>query len=94
MEFIDAISHTIGNIKSQEYDFTSDSEYSDEEFTESTVESNQFVICLLHRTATWVFMPCRHATCCTKYSQTIEELGQPCPICRTIIESRFQIFTN
>ena len=40
MEFLDAISHTIGNIKSQEIDFTSDSEYSDEEFTESTVESN------------------------------------------------------
>ena len=74
MEFLDAISHTIGNIKSQEIDFTSDSEYSDEEFTESTVESNQCVICLAHRTATWVFMPCRHATCCTECSQTIEEL--------------------
>ena len=84
----------IGNIKSQEYISLSDSEYSDEENVEPTGEINKCFICLTLRTETLIFMPCRHANCCTKCSQTIEELGHPCPVCCSIIESCFQIFTS
>ena len=94
MEFIKAISHTIGNINLQDTNYSSDYESSDEENVEATREMNTCVVCLEPRTATWIFMPCRHANCCTGCSQTIEEQGHPCPVCRSTIESRFQIFTS
>lgn len=46
------------------------------------------------RNEKWIFMPWRHANCCNQCSQRIEEFGQTCPVCRSVIESRFQIFTN
>ena len=46
MEFLRAISNTIGNIKSQEIILSSDSEDSDEEHIETTIENNKCVICL------------------------------------------------
>ena len=96
-EFLRAISHTVGHIKA---DITEDSEEESEESnntdeSEKVIQSrNICVVCLSVRTATWIFMPCRHANCCTKCSVRICELGQPCPECRSEIENRFQIFTN
>ena len=95
-QFIQAISSTIGNIKIVENFALSDTEYSDEEDTSNTDQSleNICVVCLSHRTSTWLFMPCKHANCCTECSNIIEELGQPCPLCRSVIQTRFEIFTN
>ena len=90
MGFIKAISHTIGNINLQDINYSSDSELSNEENVEATREINKCVVCLEPSTATWIFMPCRHANCCTGCNQTIEEQGHPCPVCR----SSFQIFTS
>ena len=74
MNFLKVISYIIGNMKSQEYISSSDSEYSDEEKIEPTGEINKCVICLAPHTETWIFMPCTHAYCCTECSQTNEEL--------------------
>ena len=93
-QYLKAISHTIGSIKSDYTMISSDSEDNNEDNIERIVEDIKCVVCLAPRTATWVFMPCRHAICCTECSQTIEDLGQPCPMCRSMIESRFQISNN
>ena len=55
---------------------------------------NICVVCLNPRTTTWLFLPCKHANCCTTCSEQIQELGQPCPICRTPIENSFQIYSS
>ena len=90
-EFIQAISHTIGHIDADiSYDTSSDSSESEE----IVLSGNTCVVCLTVRTATWIFMPCRHANCCTECSERISELGQPCPVCRSEIENMFQIFTS
>ena len=93
-EFLQAISYTIGNIKTQNNPSESDTEYSGEEDNELVSMESVCVVCLLPRTSTWIFMPCRHANYCGDCSHTIEELGQPCPVCRSVIQSRFEIFTN
>ena len=52
------------------------------------------VVCLRIRNETWIFMPCRHANCCAGCGQTLVDLGQQCPVCRSTIETRFQILIN
>ena len=94
MKFIKAISHTIGNINLQDTNYSCNYESSDEENVEATREINTCVVCLEPRTSTWIVMPCRHANCCMGCGQTIEEQGHPCLVCRSTIESRFQIFTS
>ena len=95
MEYVQAISHTIGKISIEDSYHSSDSEYSDNESpNQALYQGNSCVVCLSPRVTTWVFMPCRHANCCSSCSQQIVDLGQPCPICRSIIETRFQIFTS
>ena len=88
------LSYSIGNIKTQNNPSESDTEYSGEEDNELVSMESICVVCLLPRTSTWIFMPCRHANYCADCSHTIEELGQPCPVCRSVIQSRFEIFTN
>lgn len=82
-------------------DITEDSEDESEKSSDSEDESeevvrsgNSCVVCLSVRTTTWIFMPCRHANCCTECSARIYALGQSCPECRSEIENSFQIFTN
>ena len=91
-EFIQAISHTVGNINAGIITDTillsSDSE---DESEEIVLSGNSCVVCLSIRTETWIFMPCRHANCCAECSARILELGQPCPVCRSEIDNRFQI---
>ena len=74
----------------------SDTEYSDEEDTSNIHESleNICAVCLSPNTRTLLFMPCEHANCCTDYNNRIEELGQPSPVCRSVIQNRLEIFTN
>ena len=92
-QFLEAISHTIGKSYSYSTLTSSDSESSDNESAESPVEENKCIVCLGQRTtATWVFMPCRHACCCIRCSQRIKDLSQSCPMCRSDIESMIQIF--
>ena len=95
MEYLQAISDTIGkmNAVSTEYfDISEDSEV--EEELSPNNEVNKCVVCLNPRTATWIFLPCRHANCCTVCSKQIKDLGQPCPVCRSLIEYSFQIYTS
>ena len=70
---------------------TDESETSDNE-SEIQVVENICVVCLRPRTPTWVFLPCKHANCCAECSERIEELNQTCPVCRSPIISRFQIY--
>ena len=88
-----SFSFTIGNIRAPENLALSDTEYSGEEDTHSNSD-NCCVDCLSPRTKTWIFIPCKHANFCTDCSNTIEELGQPCPVCCSSIQSRFEIYTN
>ena len=90
-EYLESISHTIGNRKFQDNFLSSDSEPEGESDEIDTTE-NKCIVCLSLRTTTWIFMPCRHACCCRECSERLEELEQPCPVCRSTVQSRFQIF--
>ena len=91
-EFLQTISQTMGKIKTHDIYLPSDSENSEDEDDEIDPSENKYAVCLLPRTTTWVFMPCRHAQCCKECSERLEELRQPCPVCRPSIQSIFQIF--
>ena len=69
-QFLEAISHTIGNSYSFSSLTSSDTEYSDNE-SDETPDENKCIV-----TDTWIFMPCRHAGCCTVCSQRIQDLSQ------------------
>ena len=92
-EFLQAMGNTIGSFKTTEVLIESDSEQSEEEHQINEDTESKCAVCLLARTTTCVFIPCRHAVCCISCSERIEELGQTCPICRSVIEDRFRIFT-
>lgn len=96
--YLQAISNTIGNIYTDINNPLSDSESSgdktSEDTTVGTTVENSCVVCLSPRTPTWLFLPHRHANCCSNCNQQIKELGQTCPVCRSAIDSRLQIFTN
>ena len=93
-QYLKAISHTIGNITCETSTLVSNDSEDSEEIIEPTPENSICVVCLAPRTTTWIFLPCRHANCCTECSKIIEDLEQPCPVCRTVIENRFQIYTS
>ena len=93
-EFIRAIGHTVGNISADISGVNLSSSDSENEVKEIVLEGNRCVVCLSTRTTTGIFMPCRHANCCTECSTSIQELGEPCPVCRSEIDNMFQIFTN
>ncbi|CAL4140271.1 unnamed protein product [Meganyctiphanes norvegica] len=50
------------------------------------------IVCLEPRETTFVNLPCRHAVTCGACSDQLELLGRNCPVCRTPIQSRFQIY--
>ena len=96
-QFIKAISFTVGS-----FSYTWLGNYSSDEEDESTnttelsdviSTNNKCVVCLGSRQTTWIFMPCKHATCCGDCCKTIEELEQPCPVCRAVIACALKIFT-
>ena len=96
-EYINAVSQTIGNIRDVqgEVEFSDCSEDSETDDIDGDDNTHQnCVVCLNSRTSTWIFLPCRHAQCCMECCKKIEELGQSCPVCRSPIESSFEIFTN
>ena len=66
MEYFQSISHKIGNI-SKEDNFKLFRISHDE----SPNQADSYVVCLSPRAKTWIFMPCRHATCCSSFSQQI-----------------------
>ena len=88
------MSNTIGGAVTLEtgieFSDTNESDTSDNE-CENTVVENICVVCLLPRTTSWIFLPCKHANCCAVCSYRIEELNQTCPVCRVPIIKRFQI---
>ncbi|KAI6649986.1 hypothetical protein LOD99_6350 [Oopsacas minuta] len=88
------MSITIGGTFTEiEFSDTDESDTSDNE-SENPVVENICVICLMPRTTTWIFLPCKHANCCAACSKRIEELNQTHPVCRAPIISRFQIMLS
>ena len=76
-----------------ETDFEISEESEIESSSENTMRNtNTCVVCLNPRLYTLIFLPCRHANCCAECNIRIQELGQPCPTCRSSIEDRFPIF--
>ena len=95
-EFLQCMSKTIGCKKFKVIPL-SISEDSEEELLEpatNMVGSNNCVVCLCPRISTWILMPCRHAKFCDNCSQRIMDLRQTCPICRSGINERLQIFID
>ena len=94
-EFLQAISHTIGTIPILHIQI-SDSEDSGDDTEEQNTNTSErlCVVCLSPRTTTWIFMPCRHANFCSDCSMQVIELDRGCPICRSNIDTRFEIFTD
>lgn len=94
-QFLQAISHTIGSVQIQHSEI-SEPEDSEDDHEEQYANNPDHlcVVCLLPRTTTWIFMPCRHANFCSDCSHQVIELEQQCPICRSDIESLFEIFTD
>ena len=78
-------------------DITDESDEEEEEEEEERQESpgrNLCVVCLTEREFTWLFLPCKHANCCTQCSNIITETAQTCPTCRAAIVDKIQIFLN
>ena len=55
---------------------------------------NSCVVCLGARESTWIFLPCKHANCCEKCTQTITQMGNTCPTCKTPIVDTFKNFLS
>ena len=56
------MSHTVGNMKTQATQSSSESEFSADEGDQNTNTEPVCVVCLTQRNNTWVFIPCRHAS--------------------------------
>ena len=91
-QFLQWISHTVGNMKATPS--SSESEFSEDEGDQNTNTEPVCVVCLTKRNNTGVFLPCKHASFCGDCSGRIMTLGQNCPVCRSNIEARLEIFTN
>ena len=92
-QYIQAISHTVGSVVTAETEF-SDIESELENDVADEITDHTCAVCLTVRTTTWLFMPCRHADCCSACSQRIVDLEQPCPVCRAPIETDFRYLFN
>ena len=79
LEYLKAISETIGKMNAVTTEYSDISDDSEEEEELSPTNVNICVVCLSPRTTTWLFLPCKHANGCTTCSEQIQELGQPCP---------------
>ena len=72
IQFLERISCYIGNATSVEDTIISDdSDMLEEPESFDSIEMNKCVVCQQTRSTTWVFMPCRHANCCTQCSDSI-----------------------
>ena len=96
LQYLEAISNTIGKMKDYFEDET-DIEISEESELESSSENtmrntNTCVVCLNPRLYTRIFLPCRHANCCAECNIRIQEFGQPCPTCLSSTEDIIPIF--
>ena len=91
LEFLKAMSYTIGNVVSTQDAFSSSSE-DEGGINDNPTRGSHCIGCLEPRLETWVFMPCRQANCCSDCCQKIEDLGQTCPVCRSTIDSIFSIY--
>ena len=94
-EFLQSMSHTVGNIKTIPPSSESECSEGEDEDDDQNINTEPIcVVCLSQRSNTWVFIPCRHASFCGDCSERIVTLGQNCPICRSNIDARMEIFTN
>ena len=82
--FDDASTISISNITDE----------SDEEERQESPGRNLCVVCLTEREFTWLFLPCKHANCCTQCSNIITETALTCPTCRAAIVDKIQVFLN
>ena len=95
LEFLDSISRSLTNkISLDDSSIINLSDESDmgEEEPEQLQNLNSCVVCLGIREDTWIFPPCKHANCCKLCTQTIRQMGNTCPTCRSPIMDTFQIF--
>ena len=67
-EFLQAMGNTVGSLKTTEVLTESDSEQSEEEHQLNEDTESKCAVCLLARTTTCVFTPCRHVVCCISCS--------------------------
>ena len=91
-----AITHSLINTltldESSTISISDNSDESDNEEAGTVLgDQNLCVICLNVREATWLFLPCKHANCCTQCSNSITELGQTCPTCSRQLPNIFKL---
>ncbi|KAI6657091.1 hypothetical protein LOD99_15877 [Oopsacas minuta] len=96
LEYIKEISNTIGNPKFWTYSGSTELEESIDETSDSSSDEesmvkNPCIICLNSRDLTFVFIPCGHANVCGNCELNFT-LGDRCPVCRSIIMNKMQIF--
>ena len=65
-----------------------------EEEPEQLQNLNSCVVCLGNRGDTWIFLPSEDANCCKLCTQTIRQMENTCPTCRSPIVDAFQKFLN
>ena len=95
LHYVQAISHTIlsfsnANLEHHSSDEEGEMTDTEEPVMDTPISNSLCAVCLMPRQSTWIFMPCKHATCCGDCWTTIQELGQSCPICRSDIGHAFR----
>ena len=96
-EFLNSISRSLSKTTLDDSSIvyiSDDSDVSEEEPEQELQNLNSCVVCLGARENTWIFLPCKHANCCELCTQTITQMGNTCPTCRTPIVDTFQIFLS
>ena len=91
-QFLQSMSYTVGNMKTQATPSSSESEIEDEGDQNTNTEPVCVVLTQINNT--WVFISCRQASFCGECRERIVTLGQNCSVCRSNIEARLEIFTN
>ena len=93
-QYLQTISHTVGSVVTVETEFSDVESESESENDLNEISDNMCVVCLAVRTTTWLFLPCRHANCCSACSERIEELELRCPVCRAQSKADFRNLLN
>ena len=96
-EFLDSISRSLTKtilLDDSSVIYLSDESDVGEEEPKQSQNLNSCVVCLGNREDTWIFLPYKHANCCKLCTQSIRQMGNTCPTCRSSIVDAFQIFLN
>ena len=94
IDFIAALRTTIDSIQVKDNEFD-DNESFDNDYSgdsEQVLSTEVCCVCLLPRENTICFRPCWHARVCSRCDQVLKDSSLPCPVCRSIIQDRFEIY--